>query len=241
MLDTQASDRERTTAQSMRPSWRTQFWETLAFLVLISPATAVVIYAVKPEHVDFLFLASVSMVRNLFLLGVILLFLRRNHESVARLGWTTRGVWREVRLGLLLFLPIFFGAGLLQLGLRDAGFSGLSGPPPYLVPDGTAQMALAVVFVAVVALTEESIFRGYLLYRLGALTHSRAAGLLLSTAIFAFGHTYEGTAGVLTVGVLGLVLGGVYLWRGSLVAPMVLHFLQNLVGILLLPLLAGAQ
>lgn len=246
MLNTQASEHRRTPAPPVHPaetgpSWKIQFWETLAFLVLISPAAALLLYAMRPEQVGFVFLAVASMLRNLFLLAVIVFFLRRNGEPLQRLGWTARGAGREAWLGLLLFLPLFFAAGLLQLTLRNLGLSGLSAPPAFLVPDGAGQILLALVFVAVVAVTEESIFRGYLLYRFSAVTHSRAAGLLLSTAIFAFGHTYEGTAGVLTVGALGLALGGIYLWRGSLVAPMVVHFLQNLVGILLLPVLAGPQ
>jgi membrane protease YdiL (CAAX protease family) len=39
------------------------------------------------------------------------------------------------------------------------------------------------------------------------------------------------------VGCMGIAFALVYLWRGSLVAPMVLHFLQDGAGIVLLPLL----
>jgi len=42
---------------------------------------------------------------------------------------------------------------------------------------------------------------------------------------------------VVTVGVMGLVFALVYLWRQSLVAPMVMHFLQDFIGIVLLPAL----
>ena len=45
---------------------------------------------------------------------------------------------------------------------------------------------------------------------------------------------------VITVGVSGAVLAVIYLWRESLIAPIVIHFLQNLAAILLLPL-AGYQ
>jgi membrane protease YdiL (CAAX protease family) len=60
---------------------------------------------------------------------------------------------------------------------------------------------------------------------------------VLSAAIFALGHGYEGSAGVVTVGVMGLAFALVYLWRQSLVAPMVMHFLQDFIGIVLLPML----
>ena len=42
------------------------------------------------------------------------------------------------------------------------------------------------------------------------------------------------------MGVTGAALAIIYLWRESLVAPVVIHFLQNLSAILLLPL-AGYQ
>jgi membrane protease YdiL (CAAX protease family) len=60
---------------------------------------------------------------------------------------------------------------------------------------------------------------------------------LLSAFIFSLGHGYEGSSGVVTVGAMGFVFALVYLWRGSLVAPMVMHFLQDFIGIVLVPLL----
>ena len=42
---------------------------------------------------------------------------------------------------------------------------------------------------------------------------------------------------MVTVGTMGLVFAVIYLWRQSLVAPMVMHFLQDFIGIVLAPLL----
>jgi len=99
-----------------------------------------------------------------------------------------------------------------------------------------AQSLLASLLVIVVAAAEETIFRGYLILRLQAVTASPAAAVF-SSVTFALGHGYEGSAGVVTVGVMGLVLALVYLWRQSLVAPMVMHFLQDFIGTVLLPML----
>ena len=55
--------------------------------------------------------------------------------------------------------------------------------------------------------------------------------------IFSLGHGYEGSAGLVTAGVMGGVFAVIYLWRGSLVAPIVMHFLQDFLSIVLLPLL----
>ena len=96
---------------------------------------------------------------------------------------------------------------------------------------------MAFVLVVVVAIAEETIFRGYLMLRFNTIFASPVAALFLSAAIFSLGHGYEGSAGVVTVGTMGLVFGLVYLWRQSLVAPMVMHFLQDFTGIVLIPLL----
>ncbi len=86
-------------------------------------------------------------------------------------------------------------------------------------------------------MAEEIIFRGYLIHRLSAVTRRPAVAALLSGIIFSLGHGYEGTTGVITVGVMGLALAFVYLWRRTLLAPIVMHFLQDFGAIVLLPLL----
>ena len=96
---------------------------------------------------------------------------------------------------------------------------------------------MASLLVIVVAIAEETMFRGYLILRLKAVTASPAAAVVLSAVIFALGHGYEGTAGVVTVGVMGLVFALIYLWRKSLIAPIVMHFLQDFISIILLPVL----
>jgi membrane protease YdiL (CAAX protease family) len=102
---------------------------------------------------------------------------------------------------------------------------------------GMGELLLAIALVEVVALGEETIFRGYLNLRLKAITTSPAAAALLSATIFSLGHGYEESAGVVTVGVMGVIFALIYIWRQSLVAPIVMHFLQDFISIVLLPLL----
>lgn len=220
------------------PSWKAQLLEVIGFLVIISPLSALLVYAFRPETLSFLFVASASMVRDLLLMAVVVLLLRRNGESVRALGWTGRDPWREIRLGVLLFPPFFLGTALLQMLLRALGLTGLTEPPAYLMPAGSLEVLFSLVFITVVAISEETIFRGYLLLRFQAILRSPAAALVLSSAVFALGHAYQGSAGVVTVGAMGVLLGMVYLWRGSLIAPVVMHFLQNFVGIVVVPIMA---
>jgi len=59
------------------------------------------------------------------------------------------------------------------------------------------------------------------------LTGKPALAVVAAAAIFSIGHGYQQTGGVIITGLLGVVFGALFLWRGSLVAPMVIHFLQN--------------
>lgn len=213
--------------------------ELLVFLFLIVPSMVLSFFTWE-EQASFNLLAWSTIVRDLALVSLILYFLWRNREPVIRIGWTFRHAAREFGVGVVLFLPLTVGMVYLESWLRVLGFSGTSkSMETALTPSTPGQMALAVLLVTVVAIAEETIFRGYLILRLQELTRTTAAAVLLSSVIFSVGHGYEGTAGVVTVCATGVVLACVYLWRQSLIAPMVMHFLQDFISLVALPLLLG--
>jgi membrane protease YdiL (CAAX protease family) len=218
-----------------------QLLEVAVFLFLIGPS---LVYSFLPSDsggtVSFDFTAVATILRDLSLLALIFFFLWRNRESIRGIGWTLRHSIRDFLLGVVLFVPVFFGTNLLDSFLTSIGFSSPSSSGPSLQPNlDVTDLAVSLLLVIVVAVTEETIFRGYLMNRLKAVTGSSFWSLLLAAFIFSLGHGYEGTAGVVTVGVMGLTFGLVYLWRKSLVAPMTMHFLQDFVAIILAPLLLG--
>jgi membrane protease YdiL (CAAX protease family) len=216
--------------------------ETAVFLFLIVPPLLLSLFAVQQGSLGFTLLATATILRDLALVSLVCFFLWRNGEPVTRIGWTSRHVGRDVILGGVLFVPFFLGAALLERILLSLGLSAPTAPlPSFLKEHGPTEAILAVLLVVVVAVSEETIFRGYLLLRFRSVLQSPTAALLLSSAIFAVGHGYEGSAGLVTVGVMGLALAAVYLWRGSLVAPVVMHFLQDFLSIVLLPWLSGSS
>ena len=215
-----------------------QLVEVSVFLFLIVPSMVLSLFVVKQGGLSFVLVAISTILRDLALVSLILLFLWRNGEPIGRIGWTYKNGWKDVILGILLFIPIFLGAGLLESAFRAAGLSAPSTPlPSFLAAKGYSEFVLAFVLVVVVALAEETIFRGYLMLRLRNVTQSIPAAIILSAVIFSLGHGYEGSAGIATVGLMGVALAVVYVWRRSLVAPIVMHFLQDFIGIVLLPLL----
>lgn len=227
----------RKTEDQPRPGRREQLIEVFVFLFLIVPSMALSFLAVKQGSLSFVLVAYSTMLRDLALVSLVLFFVWRNGESVRSIGWSAGSGWQEVALGVGLFIPFFYAAGLVEKALLSAGFSSPSTPlPSFLAARDVGQFVLASILVVVVAITEETIFRGYLILRFSSVTRSPAAAVLLSAAVFSLGHGYEGTAGVITVAFMGIIFALVYLWRQSLVAPMVMHFLQDFIGIVLVPL-----
>lgn len=215
-----------------------QLFEVSVFLFLIVPSMVLSFLAIKQGNLGFTITAVATILRDLALVSLILFFLWRNGEAVTQIGWTLRNSWRDIALGIALFVPVFLGANFLDGLLQAAGFSAPSTPQPaFVTARGPLEFILAVALVIVVAVAEETIFRGYLILRFRDLTSSATVAVVLSAVVFSLGHGYEGTSGVITVGTMGVVFAVVYLWRKSLVAPITMHFLQDFVGIVVLPLL----
>jgi membrane protease YdiL (CAAX protease family) len=228
--------------QSPQLSRREQIIEVLVFLLLIVPSMALSFFAVKQGSIGFALTAVATILRDAALVSLILFFLWRNGESIKTIGWKSKRWWLDILLGILVFPVMFFGAMWLERLLVSIGFTVPSTPTPSLQPKMDAiHLILAVVLVIVVAVAEETIFRGYLILRFRALTGGAGWAVLLSAVVFSLGHGYEGTAGVVTVGAMGLAFALAYVWRKSLVMPMTMHFLQDFLSIVLLPLLLGNQ
>jgi membrane protease YdiL (CAAX protease family) len=220
----------------VRPDRRIQAVETAVFLLLIVPSLAFSFFAIKRGTVGFTLTAVATIFRDLALVSLVLFFLWRNGERVIRIGWRAAHLREEIALGLVLFIPFFVFTSGIEALLNAAGLTSPAIPrPSFLTAAGTGQFVLAFVLVSVVAAAEETIFRGYLILRFEALSGKPVLAVVLSSFVFSLGHGYEGSAGVVTVGVMGLIFALVYLWRRSLVAPIIMHFLQDFMGLVLLP------
>lgn len=211
--------------------------ELLVFLFLIIPSMVLSLFVVHAGAIGFVATAIATIFRDLSLVSLIALFLWRNAESPEQIGWDWKNANREIALGVLLYVPFAFGVGAIARVFQAAGLKSPSTQlPKFLTAHGTVQLGLALLLVMIVAITEEVIFRGYLILRFAEATKSSTAAVILSAIVFSMGHGYEGSAGVATVGVMGVLLGIVYLWRRNLVAAIIMHFLQDFIGIVLAPL-----
>ncbi len=229
---------EELTTTSDSPGRKVQLIELLVFVFLFLPSVLLSYFDREIDESSFSFVAFATIFHNIALLGLILFFLWRNREPLSRIGWTDSGLAREIGIGAALFIPFALVTGwvqdlFVQMGLSEPPES----LPSFLAAQGPEQMVLAVLLVTVVAVAEETIYRGYLMLRLGLLMRNTVAAAVISSVIFSLGHGYEGGAGVATVGIMGLIFAAIYIWRKSLTAPIVMHFLQDFIGIVVMPLI----
>jgi membrane protease YdiL (CAAX protease family) len=90
-----------------------------------------------------------------------------------------------------------------------------------------------VLLVLRAAVTEEILFRGYLIEKVRQLSRSTTLGVLVSVAAFTYAHLRGwGLVHLVAVGGGGLVLALLYVWRRDLPSNMLGHFLSDAVGFL---------
>ncbi|MCZ6696681.1 MAG: CPBP family glutamic-type intramembrane protease [Acidobacteria bacterium] len=152
-----------------------------------------------------------------------------------------RGLLRTILLGIgawfvvsivngLLINPIIFK--LLGATPQLQAFEGLRGNPVFYVQ-------LLLLSWTIAAFGEELLFRGYLLGRLAGLLGggrvAHGAALLLQAAAFGAAHVYQGWAGVLVTGLVGLLLGAIFLRaRRNLWVIIIAHGLVDTVSLTVL-------
>ncbi|HZM82257.1 MAG TPA: CPBP family intramembrane glutamic endopeptidase [Candidatus Limnocylindrales bacterium] len=140
-------------------------------------------------------------------------------------------------VALLLVSTIVFG-GLRRRRLIQSGRWADAGRSPMmaLLPRTPTQRRLAVGISVTAGVVEEAIFRGLLIASAVAILRVPVeVAALLTLILFAWGHQYQGRAGMLGAGLLGVMFTGLYLISGSILLPAILHTTQDLVALLTIP------
>ncbi|MGY1743290.1 MULTISPECIES: CPBP family intramembrane glutamic endopeptidase [unclassified Blastococcus] len=99
-----------------------------------------------------------------------------------------------------------------------------------LLPRTRGERRLFTVVGVTAGVCEEWLYRGFFLAVVSAVAGGLPTAALVAVAAVAFGlaHAYQGVAGVVTTGVLGAVMAGLYVDTGSLLLPVLLHALVDL-------------
>jgi uncharacterized protein len=175
------------------PSRKMQTVEVCVFLLMIVPSIVLSFFTVGQWKQEFVVTAISVVLRDFALCSLVLYLVWQHDEPFRSIGWTGRFWPLQVAIGITLFPAVLIGALIVawlfvSLGLSSPHTTMRSA----LSIQSWSQVPLAVLLVAVVAVAEETIFRGYLLLRFRAVTGNLGIAIVLSTSIFTAGHSYEG-------------------------------------------------
>ena len=105
-----------------------------------------------------------------------------------------------------------------------------------IFPQDNVERLAFFALVSTVAVCEEFIYRGFVQFVFQSWSNGVVmAGIIGSAAIFALAHLYQGGRGLISTSVIGLMFSAVRAWTGSLLAPLVAHFVADLVAGFLAP------
>jgi membrane protease YdiL (CAAX protease family) len=102
-----------------------------------------------------------------------------------------------------------------------------------LLPRSPAESVAWLALSLAAGFCEETVFRGYLLRQLRALTGRPLVAVVLQAAAFGLAHAYQGTRAVAEIVGIGLLFGLVAWWRKSLIPVMLAHAAMDIAAGLL--------
>jgi membrane protease YdiL (CAAX protease family) len=176
------------------------------------------------------FVAALSLVDAVVLIGLIVFFLRAHGESPRELLLGRRPIGEEARLGLPLSfaaLAIAFAAILLIQQFAPWLRAEEKNPLQDLLttPHGAAIMSVVLVVAGGI---REEIQRAFLLRRFEQWLGGPVVGVIVASVGFGAGHIIQGVDVAVVTGLLGMFWAVIYLRRRSIVAPVVSHSGFNL-------------
>jgi membrane protease YdiL (CAAX protease family) len=179
------------------------------------------------------FVVALSLADTVLLTALVVLLLRARRESPSRVLLGQRRVARETAIGLLL-VPAVLGAAA-GLGWAFEHYA----PWLHNVPEnplaGLMRTPMDFVVVGAVAVIagglREELQRAFVLHRFDQHLGGGMIGLLVFSVVFGAGHFVQGYDVMIITGLLGMAWGALYLWRRSMVAPLVCHAAFNLVEV----------
>ncbi len=142
----------------------------------------------------------------------------------------------RIELGRVAYL-IFWGAGALALGMATLWFFlvlrkksgwGERRLVRELMPVTRREKGLYAGLSFCAGFGEEIAYRGYAIPAVIVAGGSAPAALAVTSVAFAVLHSYQGVLGVVRTGVVGVIMGVVFLHTGSVWPPMVAHVLIDL-------------
>lgn len=169
---------------------------------------------------------------------LITVFLRLRGETWKDFGFKGPNTLSSFALGSLVAVGVFISAvamnGVVQLVLNAVLEDGVQ----RTYPDVSTLLNYIIIMVIVwttAAFAEEMVFRGFFITRMADIFGRTTAGwtvaVLAPAVLFGLGHAYQGFAGIIITGCVGVVFGVWYLiGRRNLLPLIIAHGIINTFG-----------
>lgn len=211
------------------------YWHMLLIIALMlgmSATGARRVERAEREHTPRPLLYTTTIAVQWALVGLVWLGVRRRGHTVRDLTGKPWKSFDDVLLDIAIAAGFWIGAVLVIAGaaklMRFAPkLEEARKTLDFLAPSNGVELALWVLLSLTAGICEEIVFRGYLQRQFAALTHSVAAGVVISAVIFGLSHAYEGGRRMVLVGLLGAMLGALAAWRKNLRPSMIAHTWQD--------------
>lgn len=203
----------------------------VAFIGYGTYATARLLRTWRPDR-NLLLLPAENLLR-LVLIGVCLILGLLSGLPPGQLGWSFAQSGQQLLWGAVwgTLLAIFF-YGSTQWLVRTTGQRFYSSVViQAIAPKDVSELVLVLVAMAPVVLLEELLFRSLLI---GGFAHLLALPILVIgwSVIFGLLHSPQGAWGMVGAGMGGLVLSLLFVTQGSLLLPLVAHYVTNMVQVI---------
>jgi len=232
-------------SQNIWGFWGTLLWGgVIAVLLLVGQILPIYLYRLfegKEDTIDSFFLSLDAVEQNAFLLslsviGSALLVvplvlgmakLKRNSSlrdyfAFNPISWGTVWRWMLVLLALLLFESFAIEA----LGVEEI--------PSFMMnieyPSALSMWVLLFAVIFMAPLVEEIVFRGFLLKGFSQTFMGAYGAIVVTSLLWAMLHMQYELAYVAVIFVVGLVFGYARLKTNSILTPLMMHFVMNLVA-----------
>jgi hypothetical protein len=96
-----------------------------------------------------------------------------------------------------------------------------------IIPSTPRQLRWFVGLSISAGITEELLYRGFLIWALNAYMDLLVAAVLASV-LFGLAHAYQGRSGILKTGAIGLIMAMLYIGSGTILLPMLLHAFMDI-------------
>jgi len=205
---------------------------TLVILLVIWPAGSAVLQVLTGDEVReslsnrTLELYLPTIIVQLLILGIAIGATKLERRKLDSLGYDKLGI-DKVLLGTAFFFGSAGVLAFLTLGLDEFGIAHFE-DPSHLLPVTLLDKIVWVILALVVAVAEETAFRGYALTRLVEFTGSRVIATLIVSTTFALGHVYQGSGGVIVIFVYALMFAILFFASKSIWPCIIAHFLQDI-------------